>query len=60
MVDIPGPEVRVTLVGRRVIERRPEGASEVLLADDAAVLETLASRFGMHFPEGTVFPLMTG
>jgi N-hydroxyarylamine O-acetyltransferase len=56
MVHIPGPEVRVTLFGRRVIERRPEVASEVLLADDAAVLETLAARFGMHFPEGTVFP----
>jgi N-hydroxyarylamine O-acetyltransferase len=56
MVDIPGPEVRVTLFGRRVIERRPEGASEVLLANDAAVLETLAARFGMHFPAGTVFP----
>jgi hypothetical protein len=50
--------VRVTLFGQRLIERRPEVASEVLLADDAAVLETLAARFGMHFPEGTVFPLM--
>ena len=59
MVDIPGPEIRVTLVGRRLIERRPDGDSEVLLADDAAVLETLAERFGMHFPAGTAFPLMT-
>ena len=59
MVDIPGPEIRVTLVGRRLIERRPDGDSEVLLADDAAGLETLAARFGMHFPAGTAFPLMT-
>jgi N-hydroxyarylamine O-acetyltransferase len=56
MVHLPGPEARVTLIGRRLIERRPEGASEVLLADDAAVLETLAARFGMHFPAGTRFP----
>jgi N-hydroxyarylamine O-acetyltransferase len=58
MVHIPGPELRVTLFGRRVIERRPEGTSEVLLADDAAVLETLAARFGLRFPAGTVFPLL--
>jgi hypothetical protein len=58
MVHLPGPDVRVTLVGRRLIERRPEGASEVLLADDAAVLETLAARFGLHFPAGTGFPLV--
>jgi N-hydroxyarylamine O-acetyltransferase len=58
MVHIPGPEVRVTLFGQRLIERRPEGATEVLLADDAAVLETLAARFGMHFPAGTAFPLL--
>ena len=58
MVHIPGPEVRVTLLGRRLMERRPEGATEVALADDAAVLEALASRFGMAFPEGTRFPLV--
>ena len=57
MVDIPGPEIRVTLVGRRLIERRAEGAGEVQLMGDPAVLETLAVRFGLHFPEGTVFPL---
>jgi N-hydroxyarylamine O-acetyltransferase len=56
MVHIPGPEVRVTLFGRRLIERRPEGVSEVVLADDAAVLEALVTRFGLRFPEGTSFP----
>jgi N-hydroxyarylamine O-acetyltransferase len=56
MVHLPGPEVRVTLMHRRLIERRPEGASEVLLADDEAVLDTLATRFGMRFPAGTSFP----
>jgi N-hydroxyarylamine O-acetyltransferase len=56
MVHLPGPEVRVTLVNRRVIERRPEGASEVVLADNAAVLDALAARFGLRFPEGTEFP----
>jgi N-hydroxyarylamine O-acetyltransferase len=53
MVHMPGPEARVTLIGRRLIERRPEGVSEVLLSDDAAVLEALATRFGLHLPEGT-------
>ena len=58
MVHVPGPEVRVTLVNRRLIERRPEGPTEVLLADHAAVLDTLATRFGLRFPEGTAFPLV--
>ena len=59
MVHVPGPEVRVTLFNRRLIERRPEGATEVLLADNAAVLGTLATRFGMRFPEGTELPYVT-
>jgi N-hydroxyarylamine O-acetyltransferase len=48
MVHLPGPEMRLTLLDRRLIERRPEGATEVLLADDAAVHEVLATRFGIH------------
>jgi N-hydroxyarylamine O-acetyltransferase len=56
MVHLPGPEARVTLLHRRLIERRPEGSSEVVLADDAAVLDALATRFGLYFPEGTSFP----
>jgi N-hydroxyarylamine O-acetyltransferase len=56
MVHLPGPAVRSTLVGRRLIERRPEGSSEVVLADDEAVLETLAERFGLRFPAGTRLP----
>jgi len=56
MVHLPGRDKRVTLVNRRLIERRPEGASEVLLPDDEAILETLSGRFGLHFPPGTRFP----
>lgn len=56
MVHMPGPEVRVTLVNRRLIERRPEGSSEVVLPDDEAILETLAGRFGLQFSAGTRFP----
>ena len=56
MVHLPGPSMRLTLVNRRVIERRAEGASESLLADDEAILEALASRFGLHFAAGTRFP----
>jgi N-hydroxyarylamine O-acetyltransferase len=56
LVHMPGPDMWVTLVNRRLIERRPEGSSEALLPDDAAILETLAERFGLQFPEGTQFP----
>lgn len=56
MVHLPSPEERITLVNRRLITRRPQGASEILLADDAAILETLAGRFGMRFPASTRFP----
>jgi N-hydroxyarylamine O-acetyltransferase len=56
MVHLPGRDVRLTLFGRRLMERRPEGVTEVVLADDAAVLEVLSARFGLHFPAGTRFP----
>jgi N-hydroxyarylamine O-acetyltransferase len=56
MVHLTGPSVRHTLVNRRLIERRPQGASEIILPDDTAVVEVLASRFGLHFPVGTRFP----
>ena len=56
MVHLPAPEVRVTLLNRGLIERSPEGSRETLLPDDDAILETLASRFGLNFPTGTRFP----
>ena len=56
MVHIPGPEMRVTLFGRKLMERRPDGVTESVLADDVAVLDVLATRFGLHFPAGTSFP----
>ena len=56
MVHLPGREVRVTLFGRRLTERRPEGVSEVTLADDAAVLDVLAEQFGLRLPAATRFP----
>jgi N-hydroxyarylamine O-acetyltransferase len=56
MVHLPGPSMRLTLVNRRVIERRPEGASESVLPDEDAILDVLAGHFGLHFPKGTRFP----
>lgn len=56
MVHLPGPSERLTLVNRRLIERRAESASESLLPDDEAILGVLAGRFGLHFPAGTRFP----
>ncbi len=51
----PGKDVRLTLVNRQLIEQRPDGVSETTLADDDAVLETLAEHFGLRFPAGTRF-----
>jgi len=51
----PGKEVRLTLVNRTLTEQRPEGLSETTLADDDAILETLAERFALSFPAGTRF-----
>ncbi len=51
----PGKDVRLTLVNRQLVEQRPDGVSETTLADDDAVLETLAERFGLRFPAGTRF-----
>lgn len=55
VVQRPGKGVRLTLVNRQLTEQRPDGVSEITLADDDAVLETLAERFGLRFPEGTRF-----
>jgi N-hydroxyarylamine O-acetyltransferase len=52
----PGKDVRLTLVNRQLTEQRPDGVSETTLADDEAILETLAERFGLPFPAGTRFP----
>ena len=52
----PGKDVRLTLVNRQLTEQRPDGVSEITLADDDAILETLEGRFGLAFPAGTRFP----
>ena len=51
----PGKDVRLTLVNRQLTEQRPDEVSEATLADDDAILETLAERFGLQFPAGTRF-----
>jgi N-hydroxyarylamine O-acetyltransferase len=56
VVQRPGKDVRLTLVNRRLTEQRPDGVSESILADDDALLKTLAERFGLRFPAGTRFP----
>jgi N-hydroxyarylamine O-acetyltransferase len=55
VVQRPGKDVRLTLVNRQLTEQRPDGVSESMLADDEAILETLAERFGLRFPTGTRF-----
>ena len=56
VVQRPSPEVRLTLLNRNLTERRPNGTAETTLADDDALLETLAQRFDLRFPAGTRFP----
>jgi N-hydroxyarylamine O-acetyltransferase len=55
VVQRPGKDVRLTLINKQLTEQRPEGVLETTLADDDAVLETLAERFGLGFPAGTRF-----
>jgi N-hydroxyarylamine O-acetyltransferase len=57
LVQMPAPELRLALVNRKLVERTREGVKETLLADDGALLEVLATRFGMRFPEGTRIPM---
>ena|GEM_PF-3152718 len=56
LVRRPGKEVRLMPMNRQLQEQRPGGTSETTLANDDALLETLAERFGLRFPAGTRFP----
>ena len=55
LVQRPGADCRRTLVNRRLIEYRPDGASEIMVADDDALLKVLAEHFTLRFPAGTRF-----
>jgi N-hydroxyarylamine O-acetyltransferase len=55
LAQMPGPERRLMLVNRKLTERRAEGMSERVLANDAEILEVLAGCFGLTFPAGTRF-----
>jgi N-hydroxyarylamine O-acetyltransferase len=55
LVQRPGPERRLMLINRKLIERRAEGTSERLVAGDEELLEVLSGCFGLHFPAGTRF-----
>jgi N-hydroxyarylamine O-acetyltransferase len=56
VVQQPYKEVRLMMVNRQLMEMRPDGVSETTLADDDALLATLADRFRLRFPAGTRFP----
>jgi N-hydroxyarylamine O-acetyltransferase len=55
LVQAPGPERRLMLMNRRLIERRTDGTSERLVGGDEELLHVLAGCFGLHFPAGTRF-----
>jgi N-hydroxyarylamine O-acetyltransferase len=52
-VQMPGPEVRLTLVNRTLIETTAKGNRETEVGDDSGLLRVLQERFGLCFPEGT-------
>ncbi|HLH20241.1 MAG TPA: arylamine N-acetyltransferase [Bryobacteraceae bacterium] len=56
-VQIPGPERRLMLLNRKLVERTREGVTETLLRDESELMKVLADRFGMRFPEGTRIPI---
>lgn len=56
IVARPGPEKRVSLWNRTLLEQRPEGTTESPVASDEELLRVLAERFDLHFPAGTQFP----
>jgi N-hydroxyarylamine O-acetyltransferase len=56
-VQLPGPEVRLTLVNRTLTETTVVGSRETAIADDASLLRVLEERFGLNFPEGTRIPI---
>jgi len=60
VVQLPGPEVRWTLQNQRLSEIRPRERRETVIEGDAALLDMLARRFGLHLPEGIRFPALTG
>lgn len=51
----PGIDARVTLRNRTMFVQTPDGITETILPDDAALLEVLRTRFGLEFPAGTRF-----
>jgi len=57
IAQFPAPHLRITLLNRTLVERRPEGLSETTLPDDKAVLEVLSQRFSIELPKGTRIPL---
>lgn len=55
VVARPGKESRITLRNLQLFDQTPEGITESTVPDDDALLELLATRFGLHFPAGTRF-----
>lgn len=56
-VQLPGPEVRLTLVNRTLTETMVAGSRETAIAGDAGLLRVLEERFGLCFPKGTRIPI---
>jgi N-hydroxyarylamine O-acetyltransferase len=56
LAQLPGPERRIAVINRKLVERTSSGVTETPIDGDEALLATLAGRFGLVFPSGTRFP----
>ena len=54
--QLPGPDRRLILTNRTLVERTAGGAPETTVAGDQALLATLRDCFGLVFPPETRFP----
>ena len=54
-VQLPGPQRRMILRNRELIEDRGETVTARMLANDDVLLHILEETFGLHFPPGTRF-----
>jgi N-hydroxyarylamine O-acetyltransferase len=57
LAQLPGPDLRLMLFNRKLIERTAEGATETPVIGDEALRQVLATRFGLTVPPGTRLPV---
>lgn len=59
-VQLPGPEFRLILRNRKLIENRPDGEHAIRIEDDEELVRVIGDRFGIDLPPGTRFRALAG